>query len=1044
MSATFKPGPPLKQGHSGLSATAPGSQALLLDKFHRRSTPDSEALASSDDEVDLSGRPEAPATTTTTTTVAATTLAAASTPTPQGQPHNPVRRASWLNDTSQPSVRPRNDSFASSSMSPTASHPNTPSIDATAGSGISTTAAASGTANTWGAHATSPAAVLNRGPTAFHWGSTSSMWNTTDRKEHTSRRPDVLPSPTSAIPPGSSGSSFFGSDAFAAQTSPALRDGLASATSQIPFAIPLHPTPKTYRSQSYSVGQLEPDSPFTSPAAAAGLTSATGGASLVGSRTRSIAGLHHRPSRPSMLSEMSSDGGLLGKVREVEDDGDDEDEVSGNDSLQGSQHSQHNQHNQLNQHNQPNPLNQHNQLNQLNQLNQFNQFNQHNQFNQPNQPNQQAQQSQLNQHLSAEAKTIEMLTRENALLRQQAVSQQYHNVRIRPRASTAAAYRLDNSYGLQESVAAEVSDYAIDELDEINDGELAALAGSQHLATRRMSEFAAVGSFRSPYSVENRKLENVKKASWQSSPGGGLSDISPSRRHSFADVPTRQASISSISEAVLAHEGSAQDTQSSAAEFAFQYGDPHSFASRQAAAAAGQSLFANGAAQTSTQQLLQQQQQQQQQQFGASAYPSAYGVHSPVFAARPASPQRGMYGLSQPNRSTPLHIVLFKCARADVFYIQEGTGLTIKPGDLVIVEADRGTDLGTVAVEGVDWVEARRLKEHYAEEQYKWLMMYSQNAAAAQEGAGAGLMASASGLQGSAVGGMGPPGQHHAPEPSTSELKPKLIKRLAQTHEIQALRDKEGNEAKAKRVCMQKVKEHGLNMEILDAEFQMDWKKLTFYYFADAYINFNSLVTDLFKIYKTRIWMSAINPASFASQPLGLQAPSGIGPGAVGVGRGAPASERRPAQPSEPIQQVQQIQPAYAAAPAAHGGYPGGMSPQPPSGAGVGPPGAGNYPASFSYGPYSAFGSVPRASGLGYGQPGMPGGGGGAVSNAGDAYGMGYGSLQNEYHMMRGRFPNGNGQPDGAQNGHTQSQSISPLGPSPEWLATFQSLSLTR
>jgi hypothetical protein len=33
---------------------------------------------------------------------------------------------------------------------------------------------------------------------------------------------------------------------------------------------------------------------------------------------------------------------------------------------------------------------------------------------------------------------------------------------------------------------------------------------------------------------------------------------------------------------------------------------------------------------------------------------------------------------------------------------------------------------------------------------------------------------------------------------------------------------------------------------------------LTFYYFADTYINFNSLVTELFKVYKTRIWMSAI------------------------------------------------------------------------------------------------------------------------------------------------------------------------------------------
>ena len=49
-----------------------------------------------------------------------------------------------------------------------------------------------------------------------------------------------------------------------------------------------------------------------------------------------------------------------------------------------------------------------------------------------------------------------------------------------------------------------------------------------------------------------------------------------------------------------------------------------------------------------------------------------------------------------------------------------------------------------------------------------------------------------------------------------------------------------------------------------------DSKKLTFYYFADNYINFNHLVTDLFKIYKTRIWMSAINPASFQTPTASL------------------------------------------------------------------------------------------------------------------------------------------------------------------------------
>ena len=44
--------------------------------------------------------------------------------------------------------------------------------------------------------------------------------------------------------------------------------------------------------------------------------------------------------------------------------------------------------------------------------------------------------------------------------------------------------------------------------------------------------------------------------------------------------------------------------------------------------------------------------------------------------------------------------------------------------------------------------------------------------------------------------------------------------------------------------------------------FRSDYHKLTYYYYADSYVNFNELVTDLFKQYKVRIWMSAVNPAS--------------------------------------------------------------------------------------------------------------------------------------------------------------------------------------
>jgi cell fate regulator YaaT (PSP1 superfamily) len=185
----------------------------------------------------------------------------------------------------------------------------------------------------------------------------------------------------------------------------------------------------------------------------------------------------------------------------------------------------------------------------------------------------------------------------------------------------------------------------------------------------------------------------------------------------------------------------------------------------------------------------------------------------------------GMPMHAQPRSQQLLYFVTFKACRGDVFYVQEGTGLRVRVGDLVIVEADRGTDLGTVIAENITWQRAKELKEQYAKEQYNVLMMY----ASRRTTAGAPPTASPAGLNGA----NGPPfangnstgamvhGHAQAQEGQTADLKPKMIKRLAQPHEIQTLRDKEANEAKAKRVCQQKVLEHRLPMEILDAEFQM-------------------------------------------------------------------------------------------------------------------------------------------------------------------------------------------------------------------------------
>lgn len=60
-----------------------------------------------------------------------------------------------------------------------------------------------------------------------------------------------------------------------------------------------------------------------------------------------------------------------------------------------------------------------------------------------------------------------------------------------------------------------------------------------------------------------------------------------------------------------------------------------------------------------------------------------------------------------------------------------------------------------------------------------------------------------------------------------------------------------------------------------------DYHKLTYFYYAESYVNFNDLVTDLFKQYKVRIWMSAVNPASVNPASMRLTAPSAVGPGSI-------------------------------------------------------------------------------------------------------------------------------------------------------------------
>jgi len=51
-------------------------------------------------------------------------------------------------------------------------------------------------------------------------------------------------------------------------------------------------------------------------------------------------------------------------------------------------------------------------------------------------------------------------------------------------------------------------------------------------------------------------------------------------------------------------------------------------------------------------------------------------------------------------------------------------------------------------------------------------------------------------------------------------------------------------------ICREKVVQRGLPMQIVDAEYQWDRRKLTFYFKADKRVDFRELTKENFRIFK--------------------------------------------------------------------------------------------------------------------------------------------------------------------------------------------------
>ena len=87
-------------------------------------------------------------------------------------------------------------------------------------------------------------------------------------------------------------------------------------------------------------------------------------------------------------------------------------------------------------------------------------------------------------------------------------------------------------------------------------------------------------------------------------------------------------------------------------------------------------------------------------------------------------------------------------------------------------------------------------------------------------------------------------------------LKPVL--RIATPKDEEQEATNKEKEKEAFKICLEKIKKHGLDMKLIDAEYTFDNNKVLFYFTADGRIDFRELVKDLASVFKTRIELRQI------------------------------------------------------------------------------------------------------------------------------------------------------------------------------------------
>ena len=112
-------------------------------------------------------------------------------------------------------------------------------------------------------------------------------------------------------------------------------------------------------------------------------------------------------------------------------------------------------------------------------------------------------------------------------------------------------------------------------------------------------------------------------------------------------------------------------------------------------------------------------------------------------------------------------------------------------------------------------------------------------------------------------------GNHKIPPKDVVAPLRKILRR-ATAQDERIVEENRAKEKKAYDVCLQKITDHGLDMQLVSAEVAFDGSKILFYFTADERVDFRELVKNLASVFHTRIELRQIGVRDKAKMVGGL------------------------------------------------------------------------------------------------------------------------------------------------------------------------------